>query len=64
MIKEDIHGMDINILVSIINTKLRDQYDSLESLCYDLDFIQEEIISKFRISGYKYNELQNQFKRV
>ena len=29
--------MDVNLLVSIVNTKLRDHYSSLDELCDDLD---------------------------
>ncbi|GAA0077507.1 DUF4250 domain-containing protein [Clostridium sp. CTA-5] len=64
MIIGDIKSMDSNILVSIINMKLRDEYNSLESLCYDLNLIQEDIINKCKSAGYKYIKEQNQFKSI
>lgn len=64
MIIGDIKSMDSNILVSIINMKLRDEYNSLESLCYDLNLIEEDIINKCKDAGYKYIKEQNQFKAI
>lgn len=52
---------DPNILLSIMNTKLRDFYDSLESLCDDLDESREEIESILEKIGYFYNSKMNQF---
>jgi predicted transcriptional regulator len=49
------------VLLSVINTKLRDFYDSLESLCYDLDEDIEDIKSKLENIGYIYDENMNQF---
>lgn len=53
---------DPNILLSIINTKLRDQYDSLDILCYDLEITKEDIINKLKAIGYNYNKTENQFQ--
>lgn len=53
---------DPNMLLSFINMKLRDQYDSLDSLCDGLDEDKEEIVSRLASSGYTYNETTNQFK--
>lgn len=50
------------MLLSFINMKLRDEYDSLDSLCDGLDEDKEEIVSKLASVGYKYNETTNQFK--
>lgn len=54
--------IDPNILLSIINTKLRDQYDSLDLLCYDLEITKEDILNRLESIGYNYNEKENQFK--
>ena len=35
---------DPNMLLSIINTKLRDFYESLEDLCEDLDYDIEDLL--------------------
>lgn len=50
------------MLLSVINMKLRDQYDSLDSLCDDLDVNKEEILEKLEKINYFYDEKQNQFK--
>ncbi|WP_031589751.1 DUF4250 domain-containing protein [Kandleria vitulina] len=50
------------MLLSVINMKLRDQYDSLDSLCDDLDVNKEEIINTLSSVNYVYDETQNQFK--
>ena len=54
--------IDPNILLSIINTKLRDQYASLDILCYDLEMTKEDIVNTLKTIGYNYNETENQFK--
>lgn len=54
--------MDTNILVSIVNMKLRDFYSNLDSYCDDADISKEELINKLSKEGYKYNSELNQFK--
>ena len=53
---------DPAMLLSFINMKLRDQYDSLESLCDDLDVSKEDIIETLKKIDYIYDETNNQFK--
>lgn len=62
MDSEQIMKMDPNILVSILNMKLRDFYSSLEILCDDMGLIQEELEGKLDKVGYKYDKAINQFK--
>lgn len=62
MTNETINSMDPNILLSIINMKLRDQYSSLNLLCDDLELSEKDIINKLESIGYNYNESENQFK--
>lgn len=62
MDRESVKSMDPNILVSIINMKLRDFYSSLEDLCGDLNIGEEELKNKLKAADYKYNKEQNQFK--
>lgn len=50
------------ILLSFINTKLRDQYSSLDELVSDLDIDKEEIIEILKSIDYLYDEKSNQFK--
>ena len=54
--------MDPNILVSMINMKLRDFYSNIDLLCDDFDITKEEIIGRLESAGYKYNSNINQFK--
>ena len=53
---------DPAILLSVINTKLRDQYSSLEALCDDMDVSEEEIKNKLKLLGYEYDSEQNRFR--
>lgn len=50
------------MLLSYINTQLRDNYKDLEDLCDRLDVSQSEIEEKLRTIGYHYNRDLNQFK--
>ena len=50
------------MLLSYINTQLRDNYKDLEDLCDRLDVSQGEIEEKLGTIGYHYNRDLNQFK--
>ena len=50
------------MLLSFVNTKLRDQFDSLESFCDYYDLSQEELEAKLKTFDYTYNQELNQFK--
>ena len=49
------------ILLSYLNTNLRDEYPSLDALCEDLDAVREEIVQKLEAVGYAYDSEQNRF---
>lgn len=49
------------ILLSYVNTKLRDQYGSLEKLCQDLGVDRHEIEHKLAGMDYAYDDARNQF---
>lgn len=49
------------ILLSVLNTKLRDLYSSLDELCDDLEVDKEKLIQKCGSIGYLYSEERNQF---
>ena len=53
---------DPNILLSVINTKLRDEYSSLDDLCDSLDIDKEDLAAKLKSGGFKYNASLNQFE--
>jgi hypothetical protein len=50
------------MLMSVVNTKLRDIYPSLERLCDDLDISEKELTDKLSAVGFTYDPEQNQFK--
>lgn len=50
------------ILLSFINTQLRDYYSDFSSLCENLEISEEEITEKLSTIQYKYDPVQNQFK--
>lgn len=52
---------DPMMLLSYINTKLRDNYDSLSALCDDLELNDDDIISKLASIDYAYNSKLNRF---
>ncbi len=53
---------DPHMLVSYINTKLRDEYSSLSLLCESLDIKEEDLIYKLLKIDYRYDASTNQFK--
>ena len=50
------------ILLSFVNMKLRDEYDSLDALADGLDVDVNDIKSRLDSVGFKYDASQNQFK--
>lgn len=49
------------ILLSYVNTQLRDFYESLEDFCRAADVSQENIIEKLAGIEYEYDRNRNQF---
>ena len=49
------------MLLSYINTQLRDNYDSLEALCSDRDIDLETLIRTLDSIDYQYDKEKNQF---
>lgn len=64
MNKETIESMNPEILLSLINTKLRNNYNSLNLLCEDNNISAQLITSKLNTIGYSYNGELNQFKYI
>lgn len=52
---------DPYILLSYINTKLRDQYKSLEALCADLEISQAQLEADLASIDYSYAKDLNRF---
>lgn len=49
------------ILLSYINTLLRDRYSSLSALCEDQQLDAQDILDKLSHIDYSYDEEKNQF---
>lgn len=49
------------ILLSWVNTQLRDNYSSLSDLCDGEDISQEDLTDKLTAIGYRYDREQNRF---
>lgn len=49
------------MLLSYINTQLRDNYSSFDVLCEDLNVSSSEIITKLESINYTYNKELNKF---
>lgn len=50
------------MLLSVVNTNLRDFYLSLDEFCNAKDADKDEIVNALAAIGYEYNQESNQFK--
>lgn len=49
------------MLLSVINTKLRDYYVSLDELCKEMNVSKKELLEKLAMIDYAYDDKKNQF---
>lgn len=49
------------MLLSYVNTQLRDNYSSLDDLCSSLDVDKEALIEKLKMVNYEYDANRNAF---
>lgn len=49
------------ILLSYVNTQLRDHYSSFADFCDDLDIDPEPLLTKLQNAGFEYDPKQNRF---
>lgn len=49
------------MLLSVVNTKLRDEYSGLSDLCISMDVKETCLTEKLASIGYYYDEIRNQF---
>lgn len=49
------------MLLSVVNTKLRDYYASLDELCKEMDVSKKELLEKLAMIDYVYDGKKNQF---
>ena len=52
---------DPMLLLSVVNTKLRDYYHNLDALCDDMNVEKEEIVNILKTIDYEYDENRYQF---
>ncbi|MGM9649432.1 MAG: DUF4250 domain-containing protein [Butyricicoccaceae bacterium] len=52
---------DSMMLLSYVNTKLRDQYRSLDALCEDLQMSRRELVKRLAEIDYEYDQSLNRF---
>lgn len=50
------------MLLSVVNTRLRDEYASLAELCASLDVDPQELASRLEAAGFSYMPEINQFR--
>lgn len=50
------------ILLSFVNTRLRDRYESLSALCEDLEADEDELRARLAEAGYRYDPELNRFR--
>ena len=50
-----------SLLLSVVNTKLRDYYHNLDALCDDMNVEKEEIVNTLKTIDYEYDENRHQF---
>ena len=53
---------DPMILLSWVNTRLRDEYPTLDALCDDQDLDRAELEKTLEAVGYAYDAAQNRFR--
>lgn len=49
------------MLLSVVNTKLRDYYSTLDVLCEDMQVDKQELIGKLEMIDYTYDAGSNKF---
>ena len=54
--------VDPMILYSYVNQKLRDDYDSLDALCEDLELDRAALVEKLASAGFVYDEARSCFR--
>ena len=52
---------DPMLLLSVVNTKLRDYYHNQDALCDDMNVEKEEIVNTLKTIDYEYDENIIQF---
>lgn len=57
-----ITAMDIHMLMSILNLKLRNDYPSFLALCLGLELDEKTLAARLSKADYHYDAVHNQFR--
>jgi len=52
---------DPMLLLSVVNTKIRDYYHTLDALCEDMQVDKDTIVDTLKGIDYEYDESRDQF---
>lgn len=55
-------SMDVNLLYSLINMKLRNEYQDMDDLCLGLNLDKKALTEKLASAGYHFCEESQQFR--
>ncbi len=55
--------MDINLLFSIVNMKLRNDFADLDDLCLGMDLDREALQSRLKTAGFEYASHLKRFNK-
>ncbi len=57
----NIERMDANLLYSIVNMKLRNEFSDLEDLCLSMDIDRGNLVSRLASAGFNYSPSLSRF---
>ena len=63
MKRSDLARMDVHLLFSLLNMKLRNDYEDLDDLVRSLDLDRAELEARLGAAGYTYHSQAKQFRR-
>lgn len=59
----DVQRMDVHLLYSLVNMRLRNDYEDLDDLARSLDLDRAALEARLNGAGYVYSVESNQFRR-
>lgn len=60
---ENYKKMDVNMLLSIVNMKLRNENQTLEDFCITYELDQSILTERLKNNGFVYDQSHTQFKQ-
>lgn len=58
---KNVESMDVHMLMSIVNMKLRNEYDSVHAMCASYDIDEQALVARLHGADYDYDSATNQF---